>query len=116
MPYTIDIPHSRSASDETAASFEEIPQQRSGLAELAESYRRLGRDEGYAQASRDQLAYSVLIAEQILHEQSEDLKSAAAARRLLYSFIARMDRRLSLFAGPSQTPCEQGYMEGGLGI
>lgn len=116
MPWTINIPES-----DTANSFDPTPAvDRGGLAELSEFYRQLGFEAGYAQAARDQLELSVATAEQVLREQSSSVKSEKDARRLLYSFIARIDRRLSLFASPTQPEsnieCKEGYVEGGMGI
>jgi hypothetical protein len=129
MPFTIDIPESRNSRAHASAytSFEE----RGGLAELSGFYRQLGFEAGYAQAARDQLELSVVTAEQILREQNA-LTGPTDARRLLYAFIARLDRKLSLFSDSSlvkdaadsdeaeddrkNEDCNEGYMEGGLGI
>ena len=125
MPWTIDIPEPEVALDLdcslSADAGGRYPQRidpdRSGLAEMSEFYRQLGFEAGYGQAARDQLEFSVAIAEQILQEHSRSLNGAKDARRLLYSFIARIDRRLSLLAGPVSGECsEEQMMEGGLGI
>jgi hypothetical protein len=134
MPFTIDIPE---LEPKTSAATENDPgfrENSGGLAELAEFYRHLGFESGYSQAARDQLEFSVAIAEQVLREQGASSHGGSShgasshgandARRLLYAFIARMDRRLGLFANPvstesneRQSKCDnEGYMEGGLGI
>ncbi len=109
MTLNIDIPDPR----ELAGSYDE--QGPGALAELSEFYRKLGFDAGYSKAVRDQLEYSVLIAEQVLREQ-QFTGAQQDPRRLLYAFIARVDRRLSLFADPTISQSNEGYMEGGLGI
>jgi hypothetical protein len=121
MPLRIDIPDPRTALG-TDREFQQVPGAISGgaisggLAEVAEFYRQLGFDSGYARAAADQLEFSVTIAEQILREHSDSVRGPQDARRILYSFIARMDRRLNLFANLTSTKCDEGYMEGGLGI
>jgi hypothetical protein len=124
MSWTIDIPESQTESDQDrpryAAPYAAGDRQDlGGLAEMSEFYRQIGFDAGYGQAARDQLELSVTIAEQILQERGDSLRGATDARRLLYSFIARIDRRLGQLAGPPSTsdePCDTGIMEGGLGI
>jgi hypothetical protein len=112
MPLTIEIPETEAASIDDQARFAEV----SGLAELSEFYRQLGFDAGYGRAARDQLEYSVVTAEQVLRERGTSLSGPQDARRLLYSFIARIDRRLSLFADASNAKCKEDFVEGGLGI
>ena len=123
MPFTIDIPNPSSAGP----SFTE----RGGLAELSEFYRQLGFEAGYTQAARDMLELSVVTAEQILRERNA-LTGPHDARRLLYAFIARLDRKLSLFSDSTQVQgtasaneglgnqsdsgCDEHYVEGGMGI
>jgi hypothetical protein len=125
MTFTLDIPESRERAvadgaaqpaAETAPNIGAYDEQdRSGLAELAEFYRKLGFEAGYSKAARDQLEYSVLVAEQVLREHQLG-GGLTDPRRLLYAFIARVDRRLSLFANSTTTANDEGYMEGGLGI
>ena len=70
----------------------------SALAELSEVYRQLGFDAGYAQATRDHLEMFVANAESVLGERSGAWAERDAARRLLYRFIARLERRMGHFA------------------
>jgi len=120
MPWTIDIPHDIRQPDTASAYGRRSEENQSGLAELSEFYRQLGFDAGYAQAARDQLELSVVIAEQVLREQRTALDTPKDARRLLYAFIARVERRLGLLV--NSTPieandqCNDQYMEGGMGI
>jgi hypothetical protein len=107
MTLAIDIPEPQVTSI--------VPEGRSARAELSEFYRQVGFEAGYAQAARDQLEYSVAIAEQVLREHNY-ANGGGDPRRLLYAFIAKVDRRLSLFANPTISECDVGYMEGGLGI
>jgi hypothetical protein len=130
MPFTIDIPEPRAAGSEAAI------EDRGGLAELSEFYRQLGFEAGYAQAARDQLELSVVTAEQILGEQilreQNTLTRPNDRRRLLYAFIARLNRKLSLFSDSTRAQdtaisneglddqnregCGDHYVEGGMGI
>jgi hypothetical protein len=87
-----------------------------GLAEAAEFYRQLGFDSGYGRAVADQLEFSVAVAEQVLREHAGSLNGPADARRLLYTFIQIMERRLDLFADLAASRCDPHVMEGGLGI
>jgi hypothetical protein len=116
MALTLDI----AESEFTTGHFRHASENSGGLAQLSEFYRQLGFESGYAQAARDQLEASVVMAEQVLLEQGNSLRSSADARRLLYSFIAKVERRLSLFAGTSQPESidarQEGFLEGGLGI
>ena len=127
MSWTIDIPEAQAEfGEETPYAAPYAVEERQehlhdlgGLAEMSEFYRQLGFDAGYGQAARDQLELSVGIAEQILQERADSLRGATDARKLLYSFIARIDRRLGLLAGPTAVAseqCDPGIMEGGLGI
>ena len=124
MSWTIDIPQPQTASEQDSPIYAtpyvvRDRQDLGGLAEMSEFYRQVGFDAGYGQAARDQLELSVTIAEQILQERGDSLRGATDARRLLYSFIARIDRRLGQLVSPSPATAEQGeagVMEGGLGI
>jgi hypothetical protein len=124
MSWTIDIPQPQTASGQDLPSSAVADRQDlGGLAEMSEFYRQVGFDAGYGQAARDQLELSVAIAEQILQERGDSLRGATDARRLLYSFIARIDRRLGMLASPASSTdgetdgnCDAGIMEGGLGI
>ena len=128
MSWTVEIPEQEVELGLESGSLTENRASTSdgfgGLAELSESYRQLGFDAGYAQAARDQLESSVAIAEQILRERSNAISGSQDARRLLYAFIARVDRRLSLYANPTSLErgsdagenCLNEFMEGGLGI
>ncbi len=100
---------------------------RGALAELSEVYRQWGFDSGYAQATRDHLEMFVANAEAVLGERSGSWAERDAARRLLYAFIARLERRMGHFArdyAPSSASKEtrpliapaQDVVEGGLGI
>jgi hypothetical protein len=68
------------------------------LAELSEVYRQWGFDSGYAQATRDHLEMFVANAEAVLADRSGTWAERDAARRLLYAFIARLERRMGHFA------------------
>ena len=124
MSWTVEIPESGLLTEGRASTYPTADGGFGGLAELSESYRQLGFDAGYAQAARDQLESSVAIAEQILRERSNALSGPQDARRLLYAFIARVDRRLGLYANPTSLKrdeaagekCANEFMEGGLGI
>jgi hypothetical protein len=127
MTWTVEIPDSELLTEDRASTYPTVDGGFGGLAELSESYRQLGFEAGYAQAARDQLEASVVIAEQILRERSSSLSGPQEARRLLYSFIARVDRRLSLYANPTPSDqqeqqdgknenCASVFVEGGLGI
>jgi hypothetical protein len=116
MGLTIDI----AESELTTGYFRPARENSGGLAEVSEFYRQLGFESGYAQAARDQLEASVVMAEQVLQEHRDSVHSSGDARRLLYSFIAKVERRLSLFAGSMQAESidagQDGFVEGGLGI
>jgi hypothetical protein len=120
MSWTVEIPEPGSLTESRGQTSQAL----GGLAELSESYRQMGFEAGYAQAARDQLESSVVIAEQILRERSNSFSGPLDARRLLYAFIARVDRRLSLYANPASLErdgaagekCATEFMEGGLGI
>jgi hypothetical protein len=124
MSWTIDIPQPQTASQQELPRYHAPqsagdPQELGGLAEMSEFYRQVGFDAGYGQAARDQLELSVTIAEQILQERGDLLRGATDARRLLYSFIALIDRRLGQLVSPSPVTSAQdqaGIVEGGLGI
>jgi hypothetical protein len=124
MTWTLEIPEPGLLTEDRASTYPNVNGEMGGLAELSASYRQLGFDAGYAQAARDQLESSVVIAEQILRERNNLLSGPQEARRLLYAFIARVDRRLSLYANPTSLErdaaagqkCRNGFMEGGLGI
>lgn len=112
MPLTLDISEPQSASREDQS----LRENTGGLAEIAEFYRQIGYESGYARAAADQMEYAVAVAEQILREQGDSVRGPRDARRLLYAFIARADRRLSLFATLAPNNPDEGYMEGGSGI
>jgi hypothetical protein len=120
MPSTTDISHQQTPRGTAPGSDPEFHETSGlvsgGFAEVAEFYRQLGFDSGYARAAADQLEFSVTAAEQILREQADSENGPVDARRLLYALIARMDRRLSLFANVAASRCDATYMEGGLGI
>ena len=97
------------------------------LAELSEVYRQWGFDSGYAQATRDHLELFVANAEAVLGDRTGTWAERDAARRLLYAFIARLERRMGHFARdytPGKTHqndqplIERKHveLEGGLGI
>ncbi len=99
----------------TAENLAADPNSRGWLGELSAFYRQIGFEAGYAQAARDQLDSAVVIAEQVLREHNLGIEPIDA-RKLLYAFVARMDRRLGLFASPATSSVAEGYLEGGLGI
>ena len=103
----------------------------SALAELSEVYRQIGYDSGYAQATRDHLEMFVANAEAVLADRACQSNSSAterdAARRFLYSFIARLERRMGQFGlnhgvnvdAEDDRPLidqEEPHLVGGLGI
>ena len=116
MSLTFDVSDGGMAAERDQSFQENAGLVSGGFAEAAEFYRQLGFDSGYARAVADQLEFSVAAAEQILHDHADSVHGPADARRLLYAFIALMDRKLDLLAESTAPKCNTHFMEGGLGI
>ncbi|MBV8779900.1 MAG: hypothetical protein JO353_00750 [Phycisphaerae bacterium] len=66
---------------------------------MSEVYRQWGFNSGYAQATRDHLELFVANAEAVLNERGGTWAERDSARRLLYGFVARLERRMGQFGG-----------------
>ena len=95
MLYALDLYESLTVP--STESNEADPAPRGALAELSDVYRQWGFDSGYAQATRDHLEMFVCNAEAVLGARDGTWAERDAARRLLYAFIARLERRMGQF-------------------
>ncbi len=103
-----------------ALNQDELGGDRSAMAELAEDYRKIGYDRGYAQATQDHLEALVATAESVLRSQPADQSSQQSTRQLLYSFVAKLHNRIGILANSSDADNgidhQDTFVDGGLGI